>query len=59
MASKHLLCSNCFKARYETINIIKDGISVKAEHCPKCHDIVYTHKQSLALDKLRREKGIK
>jgi NMD protein affecting ribosome stability and mRNA decay len=57
MASKHLLCSKCFKARYETINKMKDGISFQCEHCPKCGDIILTHKQSLELDRLRREKA--
>ena len=57
MSSKHMLCLNCMKARYETINMIVKGISLKAEYCPKCHDIVYTPKQSLALDKLRWEKA--
>ena len=57
MASKHLLCSKCLNARYETINKVEDGISFKCEHCPKCGDTILTHKQSLELDKFRREKA--
>jgi putative zinc finger/helix-turn-helix YgiT family protein len=57
-----MLCSNCFNAEYETKTISKNLVinnqkvtipNVQCEICPKCNDIVFTHKQSLELDKKR------
>ena len=56
MASKHPVCPYC-GGRYQTINKMVDGASVKCEWCPKCDDTIFTHKQSLELDKLKREKA--
>jgi putative zinc finger/helix-turn-helix YgiT family protein len=57
-----MLCSNCFNAEYETRAISRDMVinnqkvtipNIECEICPKCNDIVFTHKQSLELDKMR------
>jgi formate dehydrogenase maturation protein FdhE len=57
-----MICSECGKAEYKTINRLSwlapgEYATVEAEFCKACGDIVYTHAQSLALDKLRREKA--
>jgi len=57
-----MLCTNCFKEDYRrtTIsqNVVIDGITqtipdVECERCPSCGEIIFTHPQSLALDKKR------
>lgn len=57
-----MLCTNCFNDEYQTITIDKEVVingrpqtigEVKCEKCPSCKDIVFSHQQSLALDKKR------
>ncbi len=57
-----MLCTNCFNDEYQTTTTAKDVVingrpqtinDVKCEKCPSCGDIVFTHAQSLALDKKR------
>ena len=57
-----MLCTNCFNDEYQTTTIEKEVVingrpkiigDVKCEKCPSCGDIVFTHQQSLALDKKR------
>ena len=57
-----MLCANCFNDEYQTTTIAKEVVingrpqainDVKCEKCPSCGDIVFTHEQSLALDKKR------
>lgn len=55
-----MICSSCFKAEYKTITRITylapgKYAEVEAEFCPKCGDLVYTHDQSVELDKARRK----
>jgi len=57
-----MFCTNCFKDEYQTTAISKDVVingrpqtigDLECEKCPNCGDIVFTHLQSLALDKKR------
>lgn len=57
-----MLCTNCFKEDYRTTAISQDvvinGITqtirdVECEKCPSCGEMIFTHPQSLALDKKR------
>lgn len=57
-----MLCTNCFNDEYQTITIAKEVVingrlqtinDVECEKCMSCGDIVFTHAQSLALDKKR------
>jgi putative zinc finger/helix-turn-helix YgiT family protein len=57
-----MLCTNCFNDEYQTTTIAKEAVingrpqtinDVKCEKCQSCGDIVFTHEQSLALDKKR------
>jgi len=57
-----MLCTNCFNDEYQTTTISKEifinGQSqtindLECEKCPNCGDIIFTHSQSLALDKKR------
>jgi len=57
-----MICSNCFNDEYQTAIISKEvtvnGIrttiqGIECEKCPSCQDIIFTHKQSLELDKKR------
>src|SRR4030042_7157840 len=57
-----MLCTNCFNDEYRTITIDKGVVingrsqtigEVKCEQCPSCKDIIFTHQQSLPLDKKR------
>jgi hypothetical protein len=50
------ICTACFNNEYQTITIEKEVVgNVECEKCPSCGDIVFTHQQSLALDKKRIE----
>ena len=57
-----MLCTNCFNDEYQTATTAKEIVingrpqainDIKCEKCPSCGDIVFTHEQSLALDKKR------
>jgi|WetSurSiteA1Bulk_404760.scaffolds.fasta_scaffold20829_1 YgiT-type zinc finger domain-containing protein len=57
-----MICSNCFNDEYRTITISKNftvnGViktikDMECEQCPSCKDIIFTHQQSLELDKKR------
>jgi putative zinc finger/helix-turn-helix YgiT family protein len=57
-----MICTNCFNDEYETITITKDVVingrqntihGVECNKCSSCGDIIFTHQQSLALDKKR------
>jgi len=57
-----MLCTNCFNDEYQTTTTAKEVVingrpqtinDVKCEKCPSCGDIVFTHTQSLVLDKKR------
>ena len=57
-----MLCTNCFNDEYQTTAITKEVVingrpqiinDIDCEKCPSCGDIVFTHAQSLALDKKR------
>ncbi|MDP2218505.1 MAG: hypothetical protein Q8J68_14605 [Methanolobus sp.] len=57
-----MFCTNCFQDEYRTTAISRDVIinerkqtigDLECEKCPSCGDIVFTHPQSLALDKKR------
>lgn len=57
-----MICSNCFNDEYRTTTTSKDvtvnGVTttikdIVCEQCPSCKDIVFTHQQSLDLDKKR------
>lgn len=57
-----MICTNCFKGEYKTIRIPKETIindrpavieDVECEKCFVCGDIIFTHQQSLELDKKR------
>jgi putative zinc finger/helix-turn-helix YgiT family protein len=57
-----MLCTNCFNDEYKTTTIAKEVVingrpqiinDIDCEKCPSCGDIVFTHAQSLALDKKR------
>lgn len=56
------LCSNSFNDEYQTIttskNVTVNGVlktihDIECEQCPTCKDIIFTHQQSLDLDKKR------
>ena len=56
------LCSNSFNDEYQTIttskNVTVNGVlktihDIECEQCPTCKDIIFTHQQSLDLDKNR------
>jgi DNA-binding transcriptional regulator YiaG len=62
LKGKCMLCTNCFKEDYRTTTIsqdvVVDGITqtisdVECEKCPSCGEMIFTHLQSLALDKKR------
>lgn len=57
-----MLCTNCFEAEYKTakseLNIIVNGQNhvlqdLDCEACPSCGEIIFTHAQSLEIDKKR------
>lgn len=57
-----MLCTNCFNSEYQTTTISKEVVingrpqviqDLECEKCPGCGDIIFTHPQSLALDKKR------
>jgi len=57
-----MLCTNCFNNEYRTTTILKEVVingraqsikDLECEKCPGCGDIIFTHAQSLALDKKR------
>ena len=57
-----MLCTNCFKEDYRTTAISQDVVvngvtqtirDVECEKCPSCGEMIFTHPQSLALDKKR------
>jgi transcriptional regulator with XRE-family HTH domain len=57
-----MLCTNCFNSKYQTTTISKEVVingrpqiiqDLECEKCPDCGDIIFTHPQSLALDKKR------
>lgn len=57
-----MICSNCLNDEYQTTTISKDvtvnGVTttiqdIECEQCPICKDIIFTHPQSLELDKKR------
>jgi putative zinc finger/helix-turn-helix YgiT family protein len=57
-----MICTNCFNDEYETITTTKDVVingrqhtihGVECNKCSSCGDIIFTHQQSLALDKKR------
>lgn len=57
-----MLCTNCFNGEYQTTTISKEVVingrpqiiqDLECEKCPDCGDIIFTHPQSLALDKKR------
>ena len=57
-----MLCTNCFNREYQTTTISKEVVingrpqtiqDLECEKCPGCGDIIFTHPQSLALDKKR------
>ena len=57
-----MLCTNCFNSEYQTTTISKEVVingrpqaiqNLECEKCPGCGDIIFTHPQSLALDKKR------
>ena len=57
-----MLCTNCFNNEYQTTTISKEVVingrpqtiqDLECEKCPGCGDIIFTHPQSLALDKKR------
>lgn len=57
-----MLCTNCFNNEYERTTISKEVVingrpqpikDLECEKCPGCGDIIFTHAQSLALDKKR------
>jgi YgiT-type zinc finger domain-containing protein len=57
-----MLCTNCFNGEYQTTTISKEVVingrsqviqDLECEKCPGCGDIIFTHPQSLALDKKR------
>ena len=57
-----MICTNCFKGEYATIKISKEVVindrsviieDIECEKCPACNDIIFTHQQSLELDKKR------
>lgn len=62
LKGKFMLCTNCFNGDYRTTTISKDVVingrtqtigDVECETCPNCGDIIFTHSQSLTLDKKR------
>lgn len=57
-----MLCTNCFEEEYKTakteLSVVIDGEKhvlrdLDCETCPACGDIIFTHDQSLAIDKKR------
>ena len=57
-----MICTSCFKGEYKTIRIQKEVIindhpvvidDVECEKCSVCNDIIFTHQQSIELDKKR------
>lgn len=55
-------CTNCFEHEYQTSLVSKEAMingtlqvlqDLECEKCPGCGDIVFTHAQSLAMDKKR------
>lgn len=57
-----MICTNCYKKDYVTTQISKEVVidgrpvvidGIECEKCPNCGDVVFTHQQSLALDKKR------
>lgn len=57
-----MLCTNCFNDEYQTATIAKEVVingrpqiinDIDCEKCLSCGDIVFTHEQSLSLDKKR------
>jgi len=55
-----MICSICGKSEYQTIKRLTwlapgRYAAVEAEFCKECGDLVYTHEQSVELDKARRK----
>lgn len=57
-----MICTSCFRGEYKTIRIQKEVIinnqpvlidNVECEKCSVCDDIIFTHQQSIELDKKR------
>lgn len=57
-----MICTSCFKGEYKTIRTSKEAIindrsivieDIECEKCSVCGDIIFTHQQSLELDKKR------
>lgn len=57
-----MLCTNCFNNEYRTTTISKEVVinyrpqtltDLECEKCPDCGDIIFTHPQSLSLDRKR------
>lgn len=57
-----MLCINCFEHEYRTSLVSKEAMingtlqilqDLECEKCPGCGDIVFTHAQSIAMDKKR------
>ena len=57
-----MFCINCNSGEYKTTKIVKEIIfngqrvmisDVECEKCNNCNDIIYTHQQSLSLEKKR------
>ena len=55
-----MICGNCFKGKYKKYKISNpEFLGLFCQGCKKCGDIVFTHQQSLALDKRRKEIAMK
>ncbi|NPU83889.1 MAG: type II toxin-antitoxin system MqsA family antitoxin [Syntrophaceae bacterium] len=57
-----MICANCFEHDYQTTLVSKEAMingrlqvipDLECEKCPGCGDTVFTHEQSLAMDKKR------
>jgi transcriptional regulator with XRE-family HTH domain len=57
-----MICTNCFEANYKTVKtelpVPVNGIQrvlsdIECETCPSCGDMIFTHEQSLEIDKKR------
>lgn len=55
-----MICTNCFEyEEVESTTHIECVGTVPCMECPGCGYVIFTHEQSLAIDKMRRDRDVK
>ena len=55
-----MICTNCFEAdMIESTTHIECVGTVACMECPCCEYVIFTHEQSLVIDKMRRDRDAK